>query len=211
MSEHVKSDRKSLTITDEKGKIKTNISLQGKDPAVIPTPAGVQSTLKTSVEAEAVDYAALAEKAGIANNDKVEITISTACECTYCPNCNMGMSGYGTCDECGGKVESSDECFDCQPNEYLNEEIAKWLKKSRAVNLVAFGKNMGWQNLSGSGEISASVDNVLKLVTLNGDYTLSFVFEKDEPIRVTRYSHDEPMGANFEIFRKVRQYQKRNS
>ena len=212
MSEHVKSDGKSLTVKDEKGKISNNVSLQGRDVSDIPTPTGVQSIITVEDEQAVVDYAALAEKVGVApktTKEKVEITISTTCECTYCPACNVGMNGYGPCDECGGELQSSGECFDCQPTDYLNEEIAKWLKKSRAVNLISSGKNMGWTHASGEGELPASVDNVMRFVTLNGDYTLKFVFEKDEPIRITRYSHDEPTGASFEIFRKVRQYQKR--
>lgn len=50
MSEHVKSNGKSVTIKDEKGKITNNISLQGKSADAIPTPAPARSAKSAQEE-----------------------------------------------------------------------------------------------------------------------------------------------------------------
>lgn len=146
----------------------------------------------------------------MSTRDRVVVEVSTGCECTFCLSCNVGTFGYGPCEWCKGEVQASSECFDCQPLGYLQELVEQWIKKSRANKLVSFGKNMGWAHASGEGELPASFDNVMRFVTLNGEYSLRFVFEPNEPIRVTRFSHDEPTGASFEIFRKVRQYTRRS-
>lgn len=57
MSEHVKADGKSITVKDEKGKITNNVSLQGRDPTGIPTPAPSLARTRKPAEEEATSTA----------------------------------------------------------------------------------------------------------------------------------------------------------
>lgn len=140
---------------------------------------------------------------------RVEIEVSTDCECTTCPQCGTVYTGDVQCDECEIDTKFSEECFECQPYDYLQEEVESWIKKARASTIVSSGKNMGWTHASGEAETEATYNGVMALLSWNGDHRLKFVFETNEPIRVTRYSHDEPTGAQFEIYRKVRSYQRK--
>jgi hypothetical protein len=62
------------------------------------------------------------------------------------------------------------------------------------------GKNMGWTRRS--GYTIAKSEDILKALSIDGDYRLVFTFSDvltATTVKVARYSHDEPMGAFFEI------------
>lgn len=62
------------------------------------------------------------------------------------------------------------------------------------------GRNMGWTHADGF--IIVRGEQVLDALKLNGDYRLEFIFQSSElamPVKVARFSHDEPMGAFFDI------------
>lgn len=102
----------------------------------------------------------------------------------------------------------SDECFGCwQDSKDELEEliILPWLKQVDADNgdyVVARGENVGWMKLSGmvSFEVDYDdiVDDLVGWFSLNGDFRLSFRLD-GHALSVRRGSHDEPMGANFEL------------
>lgn len=62
------------------------------------------------------------------------------------------------------------------------------------------GRAMGWTRADGFVVVRG--EQVIDALKLNGDYRLEFIFESSElamPVRVVRYSHDEPTGAYFDI------------
>lgn len=62
------------------------------------------------------------------------------------------------------------------------------------------GHNMNWTH--DDGFIVVRGEKVIDALKLNGDYRLEFIFQSSElamPVKVVRYSHDEPMGAYFDI------------
>ena len=62
------------------------------------------------------------------------------------------------------------------------------------------GRAMGWTRADGFVVVKGA--QVIEALSLNGDYRLEFIFESSElamPVRAVRYSHDEPMGAYFDI------------
>lgn len=133
----------------------------------------------------------------------IVVEISTECICSYCPACGIGYSGQEECDNCGGEVRASDECFECQPTDYLEEYIEEWCKNKESIKIS--GTRVTWRNLSGYDLIDANCKSILDYLTFSGDWRLSFTIGKSK-IKVKRYSHDEPMGAYFEIIKapKVR-------
>ena len=62
------------------------------------------------------------------------------------------------------------------------------------------GKNMGWTHRTGFCVVESK--NIIEALRINGDYRLVFTFSDvltATTVKVVRYSHDEPMGAYFEI------------
>lgn len=62
------------------------------------------------------------------------------------------------------------------------------------------GRDMGWTRRSGFTVVKS--EDILKALSINGDYRLVFTFTDvltATTVKVARYSHDEPMGAYFEI------------
>lgn len=103
----------------------------------------------------------------------------------------------------------SDECYDCYAEslQMLEEMILlPWLKAHDADNgdyIVVRGSNVGWMRVSGESTLELDYDSVLDDLMswfgLNGDFNLSFKLDKDQVLTVRRGSHDEPMGANFDL------------
>ena len=115
-----------------------------------------------------------------------EISNNCTCEVWY-----ESEDDFQPASECGGCYEES--------LAYLKDEFFPlWESVNKATDTVRIeGKNMGWTHAS--GWLVTEVKNLLDALSLRGDYTLTFVLEPDKPLSVTRYSHDEPMGASFEV------------
>ena len=146
--------------------------------------------------------------------DRVEIKVSTDCDCADCPVCHYGYFLENMPEkctnpdiECEGEPAAAIECYGCQDWDFVREEIDKWLSRTKARTITMDGTNMGWNHWSGSVDCPATSKVVVDNLTINGDYTLTFIILPDR-IEVTRYSHDE-YGAKFVITRKVRQYTRR--
>jgi len=93
---------------------------------------------------------------------------------------------------------SSDECYDCQPFDWLGEEITKWAEQVGADWVKIESARMGWRGVSGYAVTRADDESIIKKLSLNGEWRLDFIFNGEE-LGVTRYSHDEPVGAYFTI------------
>jgi hypothetical protein len=61
---------------------------------------------------------------------------------------------------------------------------------------------MGWTGASGYAISKANSKDLLSKLTFNGDWRLRFVFDGNT-LAITRWSHDEPTGASFEVVAEI--------
>ena len=126
------------------------------------------------------------------------IAVSNSCECTYCSECGIGSCGYGECEECGKELEVSEECFECQPFDYLGEQLNAWIERTNADWVRIESSRMGWRGVSGYAVVRGNELAIINALGLNGEWRLIFTITQDT-LEVARYSHDEPVGAYFTI------------
>jgi len=104
------------------------------------------------------------------------------------------------CDECQQETQATDwcdgMCWDYK-RDWFEEDVERWLSAQGSPERVTIaGKHIGWQRLHGYKTINADHKDIFNALTFSGDWTLS-VEVTAEAFKVTRYSHDEPMGATF--------------
>jgi hypothetical protein len=134
--------------------------------------------------------------------EKVELEISSNCNCRYCDACGLGGEDVA-CPECANETRFMEYC-DGACYEYKIQDLEEYLipaymsANGEPDYLRIEGKRMGWQARSGYKVIKATHKELWDSLTLSGDWTLRYVLEGDS-LTVTRYSHDEPMGASFTI------------
>ena len=64
------------------------------------------------------------------------------------------------------------------------------------------GRGIGWTSASGYAICKANSKDLLTALTFNGDWRLHFIFEGNT-LAITRWSHDEPTGASFEVVAEI--------
>jgi len=132
---------------------------------------------------------------------RAEFELSTNCACAYCATCNLGTESL-ICDECQQNTQPMDYCDgDCfeYKLDWLSETVEVWLEEVGNPSRVQInGRSMGWTRASGYAIANADWKDIYKKLQINGDWTLRFTLE-GRSLKVTRYSHDEPTGASFEI------------
>jgi hypothetical protein len=106
------------------------------------------------------------------------------------------------CDECGRETVATDwcdgSCFDYKLD-WLDEALEEWSKANGdPLHIRILGKRMGWQSRSGYKLINANRKELLDALTFSGSWTLELDFNGVH-CNVTRWSHDEPTGASFEL------------
>ena len=135
---------------------------------------------------------------------ELKATLSTTCQCQYCPTSEVGFYGdYAeNCPECGGEsdpVFCNGDCWDYQTEgfAYLFEE---WEKANNAPRYSFIeGSRMGWRGVSGHTDKLEGWEEVLKSLTGDFDFTLRCEFDpSDNTLTIVRSSHDE-MGALFTV------------
>ncbi len=124
----------------------------------------------------------------------IEVEVNSSCVCV----------AY---DDYGNEVEAGDcyGCFDDSLEDLEYSILLPWLKAQDADNgdyIVVRGSNVGWMRVSGEATLELDYDDVLddlvKWFGLNGDFRLTFKLADGE-FTVRRGSHDEPMGAYFDL------------
>mgnify|MGYP006269692439 CR=1 FL=1 len=133
---------------------------------------------------------------------QIKIEVGTDCICVYCSTCGIGFIEAPNCEECGAETTYAGECFDCQPWDWAQEEVEKWIAATNSEYLTIEGKAMGWQRRSGYADIQADWPDIKGALCIAGDFRLVFTIDGVEPIKVVRYSHDEPTGASFTITKR---------
>lgn len=130
-----------------------------------------------------------------------KIELDTYCACRYCDTCGMGTESP-TCDECQAETREMDYCDGAcweYKIDWLDESLDEWyLLVGNPSYLRLDGSRMGWQSRSGYKVIKATRKELLSTLFSVGDARLDFIFNGAE-LTITRYSHDEPMGAHFTV------------
>jgi hypothetical protein len=97
----------------------------------------------------------------------------------------------------------SDECFGCF-DESIDDLhcnlLPDWLSAYQATTddyVLIGGSGMGWLRQSGKIIAKATGKDIVRALSINGDFTLDFRI-KDKSLTATRSSHDE-LGAFFQI------------
>jgi len=134
------------------------------------------------------------------NCTKVEI--SNSCECLICDTCGMGTDS-DTCQECNTPtrlIEWCDgSCYEFKIEELESYILPEFLAANNAPRFLRIeGRGMGWQRREGYLITPAEFTPLFDGLKFDGGWRLVFNFAGDS-LTVTRYSHDEPTGANFKI------------
>lgn len=136
---------------------------------------------------------------------RTQFELSNSCECSYCATCETGTEG-AQCLDCKGDTTPLDYC-DGGCWEYKLDWLEESVEEFASVignpyELRVQGKNMGWTRASGYATCKANSKELLDALTFSGEWRLSFTFEGNT-LHVTRWSHDEPTGASFEVIAEV--------
>lgn len=140
------------------------------------------------------------------NATAIRFELDTYCQCKHCDACGVGYTGdVATCSECEGELRDIAEgcggwCWDeaVTFGEYAIEDYLKSVGNPRHLRIE--GRAMGWQRRSGWTDVPATWQKIREALSLDrADFRLSFKVE-DSEMTATRYSHDEPVGATFNIF-----------
>jgi hypothetical protein len=123
--------------------------------------------------------------------DTISATVSTDCQCdTY----NEETDEYIPAEYCTG------DCYEMQKEDVFYV-IGEWQMLNEIDEddiILITGTGIGWQSRSGSKET-----DILELhgaLSIDGEFTISWTLDiPSKKLRARRASHDEPMGANFEI------------
>ena len=132
----------------------------------------------------------------------INAEITNNCTCTVYDE----ETGMAKQDEYGDM--RSDECFGCF-DEAIDDLhcnlLTGWLSLHQATTddyVLIDGHGMGWLRRQGQIIAKANGKDIVRALSINGDFTLSFTV-KDKSLNVIRSSHDE-LGASF-VFKTMAQ------
>ncbi len=123
--------------------------------------------------------------------DTISATVSTDCQCE---DYNEETGEFEPMEYCYG------DCYEMQKEDvfYVIGEWQRLNEIDEDDRIIISGTGIGWQSRSGYKET-----DILELhgaLALNGDFNISWTLDiPNKKLRARRASHDEPMGANFEI------------
>jgi hypothetical protein len=126
-------------------------------------------------------------------------TLTNSCTCEY----------YDENEE----LQPSLECYGCYDDdlEVVKHELKLWAQANNWTGMFedteieVKGSGMGWTRVSGVAYCFADEpDQLIKLLTINGDYRIEFMFSEDyKTLTARRYSHDEPIGTGLFTFNGI--------
>lgn len=125
--------------------------------------------------------------------------ISTGCTCSICDSCGISWIDLTNCADCNEELRPADSCADCwsDSKDWIDYLITSWLDSvGDPFDVEIIGRGINWDRQNIAGIFSAC--DIFDALKINGDYRLRFTADGDI-LRVTRFSHDEPTGAAFEI------------
>ena len=137
--------------------------------------------------------------------ERSEFELDNSCQCRYCETCSMGTESE-VCDECEQPTRELNDCdgfcYDYKLD-WLEESVDSFVEAiGSPYELRIEGRRMGWTSASGYAICKANSKDLLAKLTFSGDWRLRFVFEGNT-LAITRWSHDEPTGASFEVVAEI--------
>lgn len=123
--------------------------------------------------------------------DTISATVDTDCQCNAY---NEETDAFEPMEYCEG------ECYEWQKEDvfYVLGEWQRLNDIEEDDKILITGTGIGWQSRSGYKET-----DILELhgaLALDGEFRISWTLDiPTKKLRARRSSHDEPMGANFEI------------
>jgi len=134
------------------------------------------------------------------NSYSYDFTLSNSCSCMGCNSCGISTESE-ICEGCGAATIPTESCWgDCYDYklQWLDDLVNEYSRSNGHNGLMITGHAIGWQRLSGHTDIiPATVESVLRVLTFSGEWRIRFRLDSDNNFTITRYSHDEPTGANF--------------
>ena len=125
------------------------------------------------------------------STETMTVVIGTECACE---SYNEDTDEFEPSESCYG------DCYD-DAYDYVREVADTWSKYWDTNGLRVEGRDLGWQRLSGYAERTFNdVEEFFDVFTISGDYRLVFHLSETGQLTVTRYSHDEPMGAFMSVY-----------
>jgi hypothetical protein len=125
------------------------------------------------------------------NLDVMIATVDTDCQCNYF---DEDLDTFVAMESCEG------DCYYWQKEDVMHV-IGEWQLLNEIDEddkIIISGTGIGWQSRSGYKET-----DILELhgaLALNGDFRITWTLDiPSKKLTARRSSHDEPMGANFEI------------
>ena len=127
------------------------------------------------------------------------------------------LNDYCTCTKWNDETESEemDEqgnpvpatwCSGCWQDTMSNidyDMLAHWNRDNGIEStdkLYIGGDGIGWQRRSGYTIAEPNIEDIVKRLSIDGDFTLYFKYDGKD-LTVRRTSHDEPMGTGWMTFR----------
>lgn len=127
--------------------------------------------------------------------------ISTNCQCRHCESCGLGTESE-TCDECQQPTRELTYCDGAcweYKRDWFEEDIERFIEANNNPSHVRIeGQRIGWQSRDGYLIVTADHKAIWDALTFSGEWTLKIECTGEE-LKVRRYSHDEPMGASFQL------------
>ena len=126
------------------------------------------------------------------------------CSCYYCGTCEavFTLSDWSDkCDLCENELTFFECCYgECWQS--MKDDFAmafeEWCEMNETEEFYVSGSRVGWRNLSGHTGRMTTFDELMEQLTINGDFTLRWKLVDGE-LLILRSSHDEPMGASFDV------------
>ena len=104
------------------------------------------------------------------------------------------------CDDEDGTRDYCDGCYEWQKEDVFMV-IGEWQKLNDITEddtIRINGTKIGWQSRSGYKD--TDILELHSALALDGDFNITWTLDLDtKQLRARRASHDEPMGANFEM------------
>lgn len=138
---------------------------------------------------------------------KASGTMTSNCTCYYCDKCEVTVFHDGYCPECDNCETGltpnwencSGGCWDEMVSDFEEFGYKPWTVANMKEEFAIYGRNVNWNRSSGHTGRLTEFEQLMKNLTLNGDFTLRWELSEDnETLTVCRSSHDE-MGAMFEV------------
>lgn len=134
-----------------------------------------------------------------------DFEITNTCQCYTCAECSLGFHGSddSPCDECGGEVEPSADCFDCYSDDraIIKETAEAWFATNPAPEgiYIIEGQGMGWRGRAGVKAITSETD-IVQAIAVDSEWVQTWSIDPEAGGAFTAtQSHHDSMGEAYSV------------